>query len=560
MTRKTWVFVFLVAGLSLVAAAGPVDLAKGEAPRGEVRSATGHPATLGPDPTVVAAQMAVDHKRLVAERASVSAVPGITVELSQQDRVEIGLAPCPECGPAELQLRKRRVGVVKPVSDIDFRGLSPQQIADGASFAGGQLRATGEGFVWTLVSEAPGAVAQRIHFDRFDVPAGAEMWVYGDSGEAFGPYTGFGHHGDGQFWSPEVYSQRVYIQLHYSGSTSPGALNGIRFRVPEVAVVARSTVVEDPAGADPSTQGVCGNASCINNNASGASQALRDAAGHMRWIAGAFLYICSGGLIANNGGSEIPYFLTANHCISRDRDARDLLVYFGYDAGCPETGVSYDGFTDGASLVKTGSSGDYTLLELNQNPPNTSGYLGWTTTNVANSNGAGLHRVHHPLGAPQSYSQHNVDTSAGTCQGIPRGAWIYSRDTNGATDGGSSGSVVANGSDQIVGQLTGACGTNTGNVCDNDNNATIDGAFAFYFGNLEQYLDPAGCSPSPEVCDDGQDNDCDGNADCDDSDCSGDPSCSGGGCTLGQPGDSCTSDGDCCSNKCKGPPSNRTCR
>jgi len=72
----------------------------------------------------------------------------------------------------------------------------------------------------------------------------------------------------------------------------------------------------------------------------------------------------------------------------------------------------------------------------------------------------------------------------------------------------------------------------------------------------------ATCTPteSSEVtCDDGQDNDCDLAIDCADSDCAGDPACGGGGCTLGQPGDSCTVNGDCCSNKCKGPPGGKTC-
>ena len=34
----------------------------------------------------------------------------------------------------------------------------------------------------------------------------------------------------------------------------------------------------------------------------------------------------------------------------------------------------------------------------------------------------------------------------------------------------------------------------------------------------------------------------------------------GGSCTLGQPGDSCTSNSDCCSDKCKGKPGQKTCK
>ncbi len=56
-----------------------------------------------------------------------------------------------------------------------------------------------------------------------------------------------------------------------------------------------------------------------------------------------------------------------------------------------------------------------------------------------------LYRISHPNGAPQSYSEHKVDNRATTCRSWPRGPWIYSRDSFGATQGGSSGSPVLNG-------------------------------------------------------------------------------------------------------------------
>jgi hypothetical protein len=85
-----------------------------------------------------------------------------------------------------------------------------------------------------------------------------------------------------------------------------------------------------------------------------------------------------------------------------------------------------------------------------------------------------------------------VDTSAGTCSGWPRGGWIYSRDAVGATEGGSSGSPVVNAAGQVVGQLSGACGTNVNDNCDSVNNATVDGAFASYFAEVEPYLAAGG--------------------------------------------------------------------
>ena len=135
----------------------------------------------------------------------------------------------------------------------------------------------------------------------------------------------------------------------------------------------------------------------------------------------------------------------------------------------------------GSTLLSTSATSDYTFLQLDQAAPAGSTLLGWTTSAVANSNNTQLYRISHPSGAPQAYSQHQVDTSKGTCGGWPRGRWIYSHDNFGATEGGSSGSPVVNSIGEVVGQLTGACGFNVGDVCDAASNATVDGAFAAYF-------------------------------------------------------------------------------
>jgi len=163
-----------------------------------------------------------------------------------------------------------------------------------------------------------------------------------------------------------------------------------------------------------------------------------------------------------------------------------------------------------------------------------------------------MYRISHPNWAPQAYSDHHVDTSAPTCTGWPRGERIYSRDDVGATEGGSSGSPVVNASGQIVGQLSGGCGTNVYDVCDFTSNATVDGAFAYYYSSVAPYLS---LGTSPEVCNDSIDNDGDTLIDCADPDCAGDPACS---CKAA--GSSCTGNSECCSNSCKGGPGKKTCR
>ncbi|MHB0968465.1 MAG: trypsin-like peptidase domain-containing protein [Thermoanaerobaculia bacterium] len=167
-------------------------------------------------------------------------------------------------------------------------------------------------------------------------------------------------------------------------------------------------------------------------------------------------------------------------------------TFFFYEApcgSCPDPGAAS---TTGATFVSTGSAADYTLLRLSQNAPSGAAYLGWYSDDVAFVNNTPLYRISHPQGAPQSYSTQVVDTSKGTCRSWPRGDRIYSRDTLGATEGGSSGSPVVNGAGQLVGQLSGACGTNVNDVCDEVRNATVDGAFAAYYDTVSQWLGGGG--------------------------------------------------------------------
>jgi hypothetical protein len=45
----------------------------------------------------------------------------------------------------------------------------------------------------------------------------------------------------------------------------------------------------------------------------------------------------------------------------------------------------------------------------------------------------------------------------------------------------------------VVGQLSGTCGTNPSDACASgpgEANATVDGAFAFYFSTVQPFLNP----------------------------------------------------------------------
>lgn len=496
------------------------------------------------------------HQWLVSERVAAAQSNRLEVKASAAELAAVDNAP---------QQLPEIVGLSQSVAvDVSFRNIKlsrsrgkPHQLDVGAL-----IETDDGGYVYTAEISSPGAIALRVQFAGFNMATGAAMYLYTEEGQVFGPYSGRGPLGNGTFDSNTLAGDTVTLQVRQSGPASASAMRNTHFQIVGLGHIRPRFMA-----------GECGyNASCVQSAAcSGPGAEVADAkkaVAHMLFRSGGGYYICTGGLINDNDSSNnLPLFLTANHCISKGRDASSLENFFQFEAAsCSDTSrceASYDMLrstfprTLGASIVSTGSNADYTLLRLAESAPAGSVFLGWNEAPVAFTNGTGLFRISHPQGAPQSYSEHSVDTAAGTCRSWPRGDRIYSRDTFGATEGGSSGSPVLNNAGQIVGQLSGACGTNLNDNCDATNNATVDGAFAAYFSAVEQYLDPdggPGCTPtetSETSCYDGLDNDCDGDTDGADSDCA----------TGGLPsGAACSVNADCASNNCKGKPGSKTCK
>jgi len=409
----------------------------------------------------------------------------------------------------------------------------------------GAMRGDGNGgFTWTAALRSPGAAGLRVHVTGLDLPEGAGLFVYNEKGQAFGPYTGRGPLGTGDLFTNTVFGEQLLLQLE-----APAGAGVPSFRVVEVGVLGQRFLPPryNPAGmfdagnleaiGGAAEKAFCSyNATCVVNAACQSNAAVniaKDAVATMLFSSGGGQYICTGQLIADTvSTSVIPYFLTAHHCISSSGEASSLETYFDYQTTCssPNCTQPYNntGETVGATIKATGSTSDYSLLQLSSAPTTPDGvasYLGWNTTAIANTT-TQLYRVSHPKGAPQAYSEQRVDPTKPTCTTLPRGRFLYSKDNLGATEGGSSGSAVVNAAGEIVGQLYGACGTNLNNVCDANANGTVDGAFANSYPSLAAFLSPGG----------------------------------GGGGQCTPSGQACTASSDCCSNNCKGKPGSQTCK
>lgn len=427
------------------------------------------------------------HGWLMAEAAPLSPDAIASIRVTAEELNAIEDYRCETCGEGiERTPYKLKVGIAKPV---------------GLSIADVKPAATADGYVWTMAIASEGAVALRAHITNFDLPEGAALYIYNTEGTAFGPYTDRGLSNDGDFWTHTVTGPLAYLQVHYSGD-NPGAIDfrlesighlGEKFLIPFMQKPRKNVEGLDSVRDHCSFNEDCvEDASCYGTSTYSAIDTHKYAVAAMQWVQGSWIYMCTGGLLSNTAQDYTPYFLTANHCLKKSSSSLECYFQF-WTSSCH--GACFDPVgvcprTVGATYLRGNKTGDYSLFRLNQTPPSGSTFLGWTSTAVAYNNGLALYRLSHPMGAPQAFSKHTVDTSAGVCRSWPRGDWIYSRDVIGATEGGSSGSPVCNASGQVVGQLSGGCGTNVNDVCDFVNNATVDGAFATYYSSISSWLDP----------------------------------------------------------------------
>lgn len=370
-----------------------------------------------------------------------------------------------------------KIGVVKAITPrIEVRGKPGQ--------------------VWAAVFSSENVGAIRLHVKNMSLPANTDLFIYSRNGQAYGPYIGAGPHGTGDFWTATIFGSEAILQLRAKSD-----LSGASLRVQHAGLITPkyaggSQNFSEDVNA-PNASWPCGNPSCVEDASckSGITN-IKTAVAKIEWVQGAFIYTCTGGLISDTNPAQSNFFLTANHCVSKNNTAKNVNFYWHFatsscDGTCPTNSGAVQ--TQGSTVSATGKRGDFTLLHLNSNPPAGSTFLGWSTAAVANSNGVKLIRVSNPNFGPQVYSEHTVDTSAPTCSSWPRGERIYSRDTFGAIDGGSSGSPIINGSQQIVGQLSGTCGSNPSDPCSSgpgEANATVDGAFAFYFSSVKPFINP----------------------------------------------------------------------
>lgn len=355
----------------------------------------------------------------------------------------------------------------------------------------------GDTAIWRARVHSVGATALIPVFDRFEVPAGAELRVSDPAADVVqGPYTRTDRTRDGALYTAMVPGEQAIIELRVPNALRDGVVlslgslgHGVR---------RRDSASVMPKSGDCNVDVVCPAGNAWRNE-------IRSAVLLQIPESALTFGVCSGQLMNNTAQDETPYLLTANHCGITQPKADGLVVYFNYQTSA--CGGTPDGSPNqtqnGASVKFSHVRSDHTLLQLRTRPP--AGYAVYyagfnASTSAVPQSGAG---IHHPQDQNPPLDEKRIslfDTAAvkqqvclgdgnpdpGCLRGVTVDAFrvIWSQ---GVTEPGSSGSGLWDQNHRVVGVLSGG------------NSSCANPGGDDYFGRLEvawaeginQYLAPS---------------------------------------------------------------------
>ncbi len=353
--------------------------------------------------------------------------------------------------------------------------------------------------VYQAALRSPGAKGLRLEILGLAAGSG-RLWLYpGDETnpmQPVGPYEG----GD-DFWTALVEGESLVIEFE----AAAGAPRMLPFHVGRISHIF--------AGVAPAKGGVgetkLGPVGAAREAALGCNL---DVTCYPEWddrarSVGRYLFetngggaLCSGSLVNTRNNSGIPYFLTADHCVSNEAEARSLQVFWFYQSsvcnGAPRN-LRDVPTTVGATYLTSGSLelGDYALLRLNGSLPNGVTFSGWSE--VDPEIGAEVTGIHHPTGDYKRISFGNKAEPIAT-RGRPEPKYHSITWREGVTEGGSSGSPIFNREGLIVGMLSGGPKPPAGQTeCNLRPAYDWYGRFSTAYPALQGYLEERTTGPTP---------------------------------------------------------------
>ncbi len=322
--------------------------------------------------------------------------------------------------------------------------------------------------IWILEIESTNAFSLNLIYDTFNIPEGAEFFVYSEDRDmVLGAFTSFNHKPHGGFSTAPVKGDKIILEYNQPANAN---FNGS---------ISINTIAHDYRNVFFNTDRGYGDSGSCNNNV--ACSVGDDWADEIRSVAMILTSggsrLCTGSLI-NNGAQDLsPYFLTANHCLGGNNS---WIFMFNYESPqCTNQNGPTNMTVSGSTLLANSSTSDVALLLLNENPPEDYNvhYAGWDVSGSTPSTPVG---IHHPSGDIKkiSFDYDNASNSGNY--------WDVDSWDDGTTEPGSSGSPLFDGvTHRIIGQLYGGVAS-----CTNFGYDTYGKTSVSWNLGLSDYLDP----------------------------------------------------------------------
>lgn len=344
-----------------------------------------------------------------------------------------------------------RIGLLEPLS-------APIRVSTGTALSGAWQALPDGGRLWALTLNAAGAEGLRIHCSVANLGTNAALMVYpaGAPSEACAPITP-----TGPIWTPTCFSDSVTIEWYLPHPEKEGDEAALGLEIDAIAYQYRKL------------DGLMKRAASCNIDLPCQPDWLDigGAVGGIGTIGSSGSLWCTGTLLADEDpATDLPYFLTANHCVSSQGEANTLEVYWLYQqsecAGLPPNPRIVPRTTGGADYL-TGSpesyGSDVTLLRLRGEVPADIPHAGYSTVPWPIGNDVAC--IHHPSGDYKRISfGKKVNTGSPTewgqhLESLDRFHEILWNLDGGTTEPGSSGCPLfvqtPEGDQLVVGQLYG---------------------------------------------------------------------------------------------------------
>ncbi len=337
--------------------------------------------------------------------------------------------------------------------------------------------------LWRLGISSQGAYSINLVFDRFYLPATANMFIYTKNKDyILGAFTEKNNLPERVFSTTLLPGDEIVIEYY-----EPASVRG-------KGEIHLSTVVHGYKDFffQKGYYGKSGSCNVNINCIEGLPYIITKRA--VALILNVSSAHCSGSLINNTANDGTPYFLTANHCI-RNKNLSKFVFIFNYETqNCDGTNGNNGLSINGATLVASGASSDFALLKLSMPPPLSyyPYYAGWNRIDQAASSAVS---IHHPSGDYKKISICNTPLkSSSYSESTSNTHWEVTSWDKGTTEGGSSGASLFNPNKQIIGQLEGGTAS-----CSNRDGYDVFGKISYSWTNennpspanrLKDWLDP----------------------------------------------------------------------